>query len=161
MDRARTFDAAVAHVLRWEGADSHDERGGKTRYGISSRAHPGLNISALSVDDAKAIYRTDYWDRLQCDRLPSALAVLAFDCAVNQGPDFAARALQSAVGVGQDGVVGEDTIRASLSRCGVDSLQWITVLRMTRYSQTAGAKLYLRGWLARALACYEVARSIA
>ena len=46
-----------------------------TRWGISAAAYPLLDIARLQLTDAQAIYRRDYWDRLQGDALPPALAL--------------------------------------------------------------------------------------
>lgn len=56
-----------------------------TKFGISARAYPDLDIANLTLDDAHAIYRRDYWDKLKADELPGPLALLAFDAAVNNG----------------------------------------------------------------------------
>lgn len=81
------FDRAVAFVLDREGGYVNDpkDRGGETKYGISKRAHPALDIKNLTKDDAIAIYRRDYWDGLKCDDLDSQLAFVVFDTAVNMG----------------------------------------------------------------------------
>ena len=47
-----------------------------TKFGISAAAYPGLDIAGLSLGDAQAIYRRDYWDRVQGDALPPPLALL-------------------------------------------------------------------------------------
>lgn len=62
--------------------------------------------------DAKAIYRRDFWDRAQCDRLPPDLAFDLFDAAVNSGIGQAIRWLQRSVGVADDGYVGPLTLGA-------------------------------------------------
>ena len=51
----------------------HDSRdpGGETKFGISKRAHPDLDIANLTRDQAGAVYRRDYWDRLRCFDLPA------------------------------------------------------------------------------------------
>ena len=63
------FDRAFRFLIGEEGgysADPHDP-GGETKFGISKRAYPQLDIKSLTLDQAKAIYRRDYWDRLQLD----------------------------------------------------------------------------------------------
>ncbi|OXE35030.1 MAG: hypothetical protein CGW95_16400, partial [Phenylobacterium zucineum] len=61
---------------------------------------------------AKAIYKRDYWDRAQCDKLPSDVSFQVFDTAVNSGIGQSIRFLQRAVGVADDGVVGPLTMAA-------------------------------------------------
>jgi hypothetical protein len=68
-----------------------------------------------TLADAKTIYRRDFWDRAQCDKLHPDLAFDLFDGAVNSGIGQAIRWLQRAVGVADDGVVGPLTL-ASINR---------------------------------------------
>lgn len=82
-----TFDICVEHVLRWEGVYSNDPKdpGGETKYGISKRAYPDLDIKALTKEKAKGIYFVDYWQAVGADKMPDGLNLLAFDTAVNCG----------------------------------------------------------------------------
>lgn len=83
-----------------------------TKFGISAAAYPDLNIERLSIDEARAIYRRDYWDKIAGESLPSALALIVFDGAVNNGVHRAVMWLQQAAGVPADGVMGPVTVRA-------------------------------------------------
>ena len=108
-----TFDQCFTKLIGHEGGYVNDPRdkGGETKYGISKRAYPALDIADLTLDDAKAIYKRDYWDRAQCDRLHPDLAFQVFDGAVNSGIGNSIRWLQEAAGVAVDGVVGPLTVR--------------------------------------------------
>jgi hypothetical protein len=81
------FEQAYEFTKRWEGGYVNDpaDPGGETKYGISKRAYPDLNIKDLGEEDAKAIYKRDYWDMLNCDNRPLGLGVAVFDTAVNCG----------------------------------------------------------------------------
>jgi len=109
------FDKAFERVIGHEGGYVNDPRdpGGETKYGISKRAYPNLNIRDLTLDQAKAIYRTDYWDRLHMDDLPGAIRFDMFDAAVNSGVSASAKFLQRAAGTTADGVIGKLTIAAA------------------------------------------------
>lgn len=92
------FARCIEFVLAEEGGtvnDPHDP-GGLTKYGISQRSYPDVDILRLTLDDATAIYRRDYWDKIRGDELPAGIDLLVFDSAVNQGslsrPDFCKRA---------------------------------------------------------------------
>jgi lysozyme family protein len=108
------FDLAFAVVVGEEGGyvNNPADPGGETRFGVSKRAHPEVNIAALTLDQAKAIYKSGYWDKVRGDDLPPPLALLIFDSAVNNGPSAAAKWLQQAVGVGCDGIIGPATLAA-------------------------------------------------
>lgn len=82
-----------------------------TKFGIRASAYPHVEIAALTLDQAQAIYKRDYWDKLGGDSLPPPLALLLFDAAVHCGMFRAARWLQQAAGVPIDGRVGPATIQ--------------------------------------------------
>lgn len=109
------FDKAFGRVIGHEGGYVNDVRdpGGETKYGISKRAYPNVNIRELTLDQAKEIYRRDYWDRLHLDELPDAIRYDLFDAAVNSGVSAAAKFLQRAAGTAADGVIGKMTISAA------------------------------------------------
>lgn len=151
------FERAVAIVLEREGGYVNDPRdpGGETKYGISKRAYPALDIAALTVDDAKAIYRRDYWDACQCGQMPADVALLVFDCAVNQGVDTAKRLLQEAAGVTVDGAIGPKTIAAAVVR--KDLAREFVVLRAWRYEINRNEEVYGKGWFRRLFHVYDLA----
>jgi lysozyme family protein len=136
-------------VLRHEGGYVNDPRdpGGETRFGISKRAYPDVDILRLTEDEAKAIYRRDYWDKLRPDELPQELAICVFDCAVNMGRDKAIRLLQRACGVAQDGVMGGNTIAAA-NRL-VDPVVRFSAERIIAYTGIRGFDTFGKGWLRR------------
>jgi hypothetical protein len=81
------FDKALAFVLRWEGGYSNDphDPGGETKFGISKRSYPDVNIKDLTRESAAAIYRRDYWDVMHCDTRGPSMGLAVFDSAVNCG----------------------------------------------------------------------------
>lgn len=121
-----SFDQCFEIILGTEGAftdfsaDPGNWTGGSvgvgtcngTKFGISAAAYPDLDILALTEDQAKALYRRDYWARISGDQLPPPLALMVFDAAVNNGGHRACVWLQRAVGVVADGMVGPITLNA-------------------------------------------------
>jgi len=81
------FDAAFNIVVNAEGGYVNDPKdpGGETKYGISKRSYPQLDIANITLEQAKAIYLRDYWHELACELMPWEFALITFDCAVNQG----------------------------------------------------------------------------
>ena len=127
------FTLAFATTVGLEGGlsldpnDSGNYANGKlvgTKYGISARSYPTLNIPSLTLSTAQAIYWTDYWLKARCDVLPPRLAVFMFDSAVNNGVVGSIGILQTAIGTTSDGVFGHDTltILGAVLACGVDAL---------------------------------------
>jgi hypothetical protein len=82
-----TFNQAVAFSLKWEGDYSFDkdDPGGETKYGISKRAYPDVDIKSLTKLEAERLYKKDYWDKAGCDSMEPKLAIAVFDSAVNCG----------------------------------------------------------------------------
>lgn len=150
-----SFEKAIEFVLSFEGGYVDDPRdpGGETNFGISKRAYPSLDIKNLTRDEAIAIYKRDYWDACKCGQLPSPLALMVFDIAVNQGASTASHLLQEALGVKQDGIIGMVTISTALKANLKDALSKLMAARCQRYSTLKNIHLYGRGWFRRAAAC--------
>jgi lysozyme family protein len=81
------FNKALEFTLRWEGGyvNDKDDPGGETKYGISKRAYPDVDIKNLTREQAGVIYKRDYWDIFTCDGKSFPDAVTIFDSAVNCG----------------------------------------------------------------------------
>lgn len=90
------FEQEILPLLKSEGGLSTNraDRGGITKFGISKKSYPDLDISRLTQDDAINIYKRDYWDAIGGDSLPPATAAVAFDAAVNHGVGAAKKLLQ-------------------------------------------------------------------
>ena len=93
---ATTSEEAIKNVLGREGGyvNNPADRGGETKFGISKGSYPNLDIANLTKEEAAAIYKRDYWDGMNIDQLPPEMREVVFDAAVNQGKDFASKALQ-------------------------------------------------------------------
>ena len=155
-----TFDRAIGTVLEHEGGYTFDpaDPGGETNFGLSKRQYPNLDLKNLTVDQAKAIYKRDYW---RYGRIRNQdVATKVFDMAVNVGPPTAHRLLQTALNaLGQklavDGVFGPLTLAATN---GVNPDQLLRELRARAAVQYADIVLrnpaeqkFLLGWMRRAV----------
>ena len=121
-----TFDQAFERLIGHEGKFTNDrqDRGnwttgviGKgelkgTKYGISAMTYPDLDIKNLTLVQAKKIYNRDWWDKINADQINPALVFQVWDFAINAGMGTAKRKLQLAVGVLDDGIIGNLTIQA-------------------------------------------------
>lgn len=153
------FDTAIKKLLDREGGDTlvvdDDDAGGVTKFGISQRAFPKVNIRALTEPLAAQLYRAEYWTKIHGDDIASQpLAEAIFDCAVNQGAGRAIRWIQEIVNVGQDGIMGPMTVAAINA---LDANQVLASFRNRRISEyrALAARVpsqlkYLKGWVARA-----------
>ena len=65
-----TFDILVKKVLKHEGGYVNDpsDPGGETKYGISKRAFPDLDIKNLTEEQAILIYYDEYWLDAKVDK---------------------------------------------------------------------------------------------
>jgi len=111
------FTSFVTHLIKIEGGyvNNPKDAGKETKYGISKRQYPHLNIASLTKEDAIAIYHRDYWLFYKCDEVAEsspALACFYFDSLVNHRPKTAKRILQSGLRVLADGIVGKNTMSA-------------------------------------------------
>lgn len=81
------FKKSLTFILKWEGGYSNDtnDPGGETKWGISKRAYPELDIKNLTPERASELYYNDYWLRAHCEDLPFPLSAVVFDTAVNLG----------------------------------------------------------------------------
>ena len=156
-----SFDRAFALVVGEEGGYVNDVRdpGGETRFGISKRAHPTVDIRNLTLAGAKAIYKAEYWDTVQGDALPPALALILFDFGVNAGVKSAAMMLQRLLGVPADGSVGPRTLAAVEARHGQGGALIVDLLtnEMLFKSSLRTWGIYGRGWMRRAMRMAMVA----
>lgn len=144
------FYKAVEFVLKHEGGyvnDPHDA-GGETKFGISKRAYPNLDIKNLTRDKAIEIYKRDYWDRLP-NTLPAVIHCVLFDCAVNTGVGRAIRLLQSAVKVNPDGQWGKLS-QSALNKISADeALIKFATERIMFYSALSTFNRFGKGWINR------------
>lgn len=87
MEKLNDFKAALKFTLKWEGGYVNDPKdpGGETKWGISKRAYPNLDIANLTPQQAADIYARDYWDASGCDLFTYPTNVVVFDSAVNCG----------------------------------------------------------------------------
>jgi lysozyme family protein len=172
------FEEVLAFVLAHEGGYVRDPRdpGGETKYGISRRSYPGLDIANLTREQAAVIYRRDFWDGPGISRLPRELALPVFDAAVNAGCRPAVRWLQDALNAATgeldpvlpaleaDGELGPATLERArrIAGSGPAALRLVRafmLLRRIRHyleiSERVTLRPFLRGWLGRTLALDE------
>jgi lysozyme family protein len=156
------FLKAVERVLENEGGyvDSPDDPGGETKFGISRRHYPQLDIENLTRADAIQIYWRDWWRKYGYGALPSPVSAKMLDLAVNVGPSQAARCLQRALracgaNLAEDGTLGPATLAAALHANQIALLAALRSeaaghYRLIAASKHLHAETFLEGWLKRA-----------
>ena len=89
---------------------------------------------------------------MRADDLPSGVDYTVADFAVNSGPSRAAKYLQSALGVTQDGAIGPQTIAAANAADPKALIKKINADRLAFMKRIQGGKLWKsfgRGWQRR------------
>jgi len=153
------FETSVAKVLNREGGskitNDKDDKGKLTKFGISQKAYPKLDIANLTEDAAKAIYKRDYWDCIMGDKIAhQGIAFMIFDCAVNSSVARAVIFAQKALGVAADSIFGNVTLNA-LNECDAPLfIDRYTQLRLEHYKaivkKDPTQKKWANGWRIRA-----------
>lgn len=143
------FDTAFSRLIDSEGGYVNDpaDPGGETKFGISKRSYPDVDIANLTLDGAKAIYLRDFWNPLG-DAHP-AIKFQAFDFAVNSGIGTAIRKLQLAVGVADDGHWGPKSAAALAAMDLNDVLMRFAAQRLLFMTSLSTWAEFGKGWARR------------
>jgi len=161
-----TFAAVIETLLAAEGGyvNHAADAGGATKFGISSRQYPNVNIKSLSLSKACEIYEKDFWNFYSLNSVHSQpLANQLFMTLINMSPLGAVRCFQKAVNtcgsgvtVSVDGLLGYKTINA-INAAPRAWLMDLIRLEVARYylavvSENRSQDVFLLGWMRRALA---------
>lgn len=154
----------IADVLKREGGYVNDprDRGGATNMGITQKTFdawtrakglPSRDVRGLTVAEAQAVYRDNYWKPAKCDLLPENLRPIHFDSAVQHGIGNAAKLLQEAAGVNEDGVIGAGTL-AAVAKTSTDLLLARYIAARYRFygrivQRDRSQLAFIVGWLKR------------
>jgi lysozyme family protein len=122
-----TYDEALRRLLAHEGGYTNhpSDPGGPTKYGITIHDYrryvkpnaTAADVRAMTVGEAKGIYRRRYWDALCCDALPAGVDYSVFDYGVNSGIGRSGKVLRRIVGLPDSThVVTDDVLRAVARR---------------------------------------------
>jgi lysozyme family protein len=89
------FNDCLTRLLKDEGGYTNDPRdpGGATNYGITLKDYrlyinsqgTANDVRNMKLNDAQRIYKSKYWDALNCDSLSSGVDYSVFDYGVNSG----------------------------------------------------------------------------
>lgn len=109
------FEKFWPRLQKYEGGDTvvNDtaDPGGLTKWGISQRAYPELDIANLSEEKAKIVFYDDYYTPLFiAGIMDDRLSWQIFDFGVNAGINRAALTIQKIVKVVPDGSIGNRTL---------------------------------------------------
>lgn len=159
MKNITRFKKLVSIIIENEGGakltNHKSDPGGVTKYGISKKYNPDVDVANLTQEQAEEIYLKRYY--LPCgadDVNDDELALNLFDSAVNPGLGWINKTIQKFVKVMPDGKIGPKTIEAinnHYDKKGLIAL--IKVARKEYYQNIVKNKptmaVFLKGWLNR------------
>lgn len=133
------FPKALRAVLVYEGGKVNHPKdpGGKTNQGVTQRTFsaflakkgkPSRDVYSMTNQERDAIYKQQYWDQVQGDKLPPGIGFILFDGAVNSGVAQSVKWMQRALrDTGHytgmiDGALGFGTLSAVINHPNHDQL---------------------------------------
>ncbi|MFA5285008.1 MAG: glycosyl hydrolase 108 family protein [Smithellaceae bacterium] len=139
-----SYEIGVKLTLNLEGNATYtndpDDPGGATKYGISKRYNPDVDVKNLTLKKAKEIYLKKYWIPAGCDNAPFPLDIALFDSQVNPQND------PRLPGGGNQEILLQKP----------ENWQEYMILRMIRYMNNSKPK-YVKGHIFRVLKlCGEI-----
>lgn len=164
---AAIFSNVIPLIIAAEGekvSNSPNDHGGLSKYGISQKEYPDLDIANLTEEKALAILEEDFWQKYHIGQIENqGIANQVFLLIVNMNPLQAVRIVQIAVNAcGRgiinatvDGVLGSQTLQAINSladgwlsnRIRLEAISYYLHLTDVDESQIPN----FRGWVRRAL----------
>ncbi len=153
-------DSIINFILDHEGEEyvnDPNDPGGETKWGISKKAFPDLDIRSITKDMAAEIYKKNYW----YPQLNKKLSAVICDAAVNCGPSRAISWLQMVINkyiepssggkLAIDGKLGPQTIAASNIFDENKLILCFNSLRIKYYLLIGNGNKskFLNGWLNR------------
>tara|TARA_R100000734_G_C3316022_1_gene108318 strand:+ start:557 stop:1030 length:474 start_codon:yes stop_codon:yes gene_type:complete len=151
----------IAKVIEREGGDKltkdPSDPGGTTKYGISQRANPDVDIENLTLEQAIDIYTDKYWHPSRAIDFPKHLMDMYFDMCVNFGQFKAVKIVQEAVNhkskntLKVDGRIGPKTL-AAVQTLELNRLRSFRIMHYVKICM-ANKKLmkYYYGWFRRTM----------
>ena len=157
----------IDKIIEREGGDKFTmdplDLGGATKFGITQRTLsdflgrgvPVVEVKELRREVAEEIYESLYITRPRFFKISNAqLKELIIDCGVNHGVGVAARWLQKALGVDQDGIIGPQTLEALDKVNQYSLIGKICSYRIKFYTRIVMRDMsqikFLAGWINRA-----------
>ena len=155
----QNFEQSLKMLLKHEGnyVWHEDDPGGETMKGVTRAVYEQWvgrqvmdgEMKRLTVADVAPIYKTNYWDRIRGDDLPSGLDFAAFDWAVNSGTGRPAKVIQKYISAKQDGAIGPKTLALVAENDPAKMIQYLYEQRQKFYERLPHFDKFGRGWTRR------------
>lgn len=152
-----TYPDGVRHLFMHEGGYTNDPRdpGGPTNFGITLKDYrlyinprgQAEDVRNMTVAQARAIYKSKYWDAMRCDSLPAGVDYVMFDYGVNSGIGRAGKVLRRLLGLPDNtGVVTDAVIAATLKRDPAELVRAIDAERLAFLKHLKTWPVFGKGW---------------
>jgi len=141
----RIFGNEGGYVNRPPGEDP----GGETKWGITKRYYPDLDIKNLSLKRASEIYERDYIQPFLKEGIPPSIVYQLTDFAVNSGVHQAICSLQRSLGLVDDGKLGPKSIAKIQETSESDLVMLLTAERLDFLTSLKNWSSNSKGWTRR------------
>ena len=118
-----SYDESLRRLLMHEGGYTNhpSDPGGPTNFGITIYDYrkyvmPGAtaaDVRAMTLTEAKGIYRAKYWDAQRCDDLPAGVDYAVFDYGVNSGVGRSGKVLRRMLKLADNTSIVNDAVIAA------------------------------------------------
>ena len=156
------FNAAVDIIFENEGGskltDDPNDLGGLTKFGISRKNNPDIDVANLTYAEAAKIAKERYWDKFKINMIKNdSVATHLYDMVFAQGYN-GVKALQEAVketgiNIVVDGGMGKDTAKAveeAIEKVGENKFHHlIAENRIKQFEKSESWEEYHKGWTNR------------
>jgi len=155
----QNFEQSLKMLLHHEGGYvwHPEDPGGETNLGVTRAVYEQWvgrqvmdgEMKGLTVADVAPIYKTNYWDRIRGDDLPSGLDFATFDWAVNSGTGRPAKVIQRYISAKQDGAIGPRSLALVAENNPSDMIQYLYEQRQKFYERLKTFETFGKGWTRR------------
>lgn len=155
-----TYAGALARLLAHEGGYTNDaaDPGGPTNFGITITDYrnyvkpnaTAVDVRAMKLDEAKAIYRNKYWAAQRCDELPAGVDYAVFDYGVNSGIGRSGKVLRRCLKLADNTSAVNDAVIAAAASANAKPLIVAICDERLRFLQSLKTwEAFGKGWDAR------------
>lgn len=162
------YEEALRRCLKHEGGYGNhpDDPGGPTNFGITlndyrrfiNKAATAIDVKNMTVEQAKKIYRAQYWDAQRCDELPHGVDYAMFDYGVNSGIGRSGKVLRRILSLDdKSSVVTPGVVSAAKAKDPAQLVEKICDERLAFLKRLKTWNVFGAGWGRRVLEVRQAA----
>ena len=143
------LERGFGHEEGYSNRSKQADPGGETKWGISKRSYPDLDIKNLSKSEAADIYRRDFIAPLIKKDLPPSIVYQLFDFAIHSGVITAVKQIQKTLNIPMTGVIDVHTAAKVYVTSESDLVMRITARRIRFLKSLDNWEANKDGWMER------------